>query len=32
MATFSELKDKADVLIADPSLTTSLGGFINQGV
>ena len=32
MTTFSELKSKADVLVADPSLTASLGGFINQGV
>jgi len=32
MTTFSELKSKADVLVADLSLTASLGGFINQGV
>ena len=32
MTTFSELKSKADVLVADPSLTDYLGDFINQGV
>lgn len=32
MATFAELKDRADTLIQDSSLTSSLGDFINQGV
>lgn len=32
MPTFEELKDKANTIVEDTSLTASLGGFINQGV
>lgn len=32
MTTFSALKSQTDTLVDDPSLTSLLGGFINQGV
>lgn len=32
MATFTELKNKVDVLVDNPAVTNLLGGFINQGV
>ena len=32
MATFADLKTRADVLVDNPAVTNLLGGFINQGV